>query len=358
VKNRISLAALVYGLAFHGVALAANDGQLWEMTVQMNMAGMPAGMMQPRTQQVCQSKDFRNAHGNDGKSRCTISNLKDTPSRVTYDIRCEGKPPTTGKAEFNFANNRQKVDGTMQMSTGQGDMTMKMSGRNLGSACDPQQAKRERDEKVATAKSQVEGYQRQADAALIQTCNEGLQKMNPNGFGGVGHCRINPDANCQGMLAANSPAVKSACNEKIGEFCKRYQTRDGLEQIGASNRMGADQAAKLCAVPLGKVRAQLCPGAVRDNALVFIAHHCPADAKAIAQKECAGRSFTSMNEKYAPFCSAYRGTLAEQKRGTTASQRQAAPQPASEPAPAPSAVPNTTEAMKEGLGKLKGLFGR
>ena len=355
--------ALACSLA--AAAHAANDGQLWEMTVQMNMAGMPAGMMQPRTSQVCQAKDFRNAHQSDNKSRCTISNLKDTPSRVTYDIRCEGNPPTTGKAEFNFANGRQKVDGTMQMSSGQGDMTMKLSGRSLGSACDPQQAQRQRDEKVASAKEQMQGYQRQADAEHLKACSEGLAKMNANGFGVVGMCRLNQDPGCQGMLANMSPTVKSACNEKIGQFCQQYQTRDGLEKIGA-NRGGGEQAAKLCAVPLAKVRANLCPGAVKDNALMFIAHQCPADAKVLAQKHCAGRSFTSMDEKYGQFCGALRGKVASddgEDRGTATPARQRpASQPTSgaakAPAQAPSAQDAAQDAAKEAMGKLKGLFGR
>jgi hypothetical protein len=340
-------------------AHAANDGQLWDMTVQMNVPGMPAGMMQPRTQQVCQSKDFRSAHQSDGKSRCTITNLKETPARVTYDIRCEGKEPMTGKAEFNFAQGRQKVDGTMAMSSKDGEMTMKMSGRNLGTACDPQQARRQQDEKVASAKQQMESIQRQGDAEQIKMCNEGLAKMNPHGFGMPGQCRITQDPSCKAALDATSPAVKSSCNEKMGQFCQRYQTRDGLEQIGA-NRGATENAAKLCGVPLAKVRANLCPAAVKDNSLMFIAHQCPAEAKVIAQKQCAGRSFTSMDEKYGQFCGAVRGKVAsadDEDKPAAARQRSAAqPQPASEAAK--SAAPNTSDAVKEGLGKLKGMFGR
>jgi hypothetical protein len=345
-------------------AYAANDGQLWEMTTQMNVPGMPAGMMQPRTQQVCQSKDFRSAHQSDGKSRCTISNLKETPARVTYDIRCEGKDAMTGKAEFNFAQGRQKVDGTMKMSSGDGEMTMKMSGRNLGSACDPQQAKVARDEKMASARQQMDSMQRQGDAEQIKICNEGLTKMHPAGFGMPGQCRINQDANCKPILDGTSSAVKSACNEKIGQFCQRYQTRDGLEQISA-NRGAPELAAKLCGVPLAKVRANVCPAAVKDNALMFIAHNCPAEAKVIAQKQCAGRSFTALDEKYGQFCGAVRGKMAssdEEDRGTGQSAAQARQRPASQPASGAAKAPSTQDAaqdaVKEGLGKLKGLFGR
>jgi hypothetical protein len=348
-------------------ARAANDGQMWEMTVQMNMAGVPAGMMQPRTQQVCQAKDFRSAHQGNDKSRCAISNLKDTPSRVTYDIRCEGSPPTTGKAEFNFQNGRQKVDGTMQLSTKDGDMTMKMSGRNLGTACDPQQAQRQRDEKVAAAKQQFEGAQRQGDNAMIEVCTESLAKMNPGGFGAIGHCRVTQDQNCQAMLGATSAPVKSACNEKISQFCQQFKTRDGFDKV-AANRGGAERGSKLCAVPLEKVRASVCPGAVKDDALMFIARNCPAEAKVVAQKECAGRSFSSLDEKHGQFCGAMRNKLAAgdaEDSGSggdaaraTQSRSRTTVQPAAGAAKAPTAQDAAQDAVKEGIGKLKGLFGR
>lgn len=363
--KKFSLRSAAQPLAFMlvlipAVSQAADTGQLWEMTIQMNVAGMPAGMMQPRTQQVCQAKDFRNAHASDNKSKCTISNLKETPSRVTYDIRCEGKPPTTGKAEFNFEQNRQKVNGTMRMSSSDGDMTMKMSGRNLGSACDPQEAGQKRDAQMAATKKQMDGIQRQADDAHIKACTDGLQKMDPGSFGVMGMCSKNNDQQCTGMMRSLSPAVKSACSEKIGQFCSRFQTRDGLEKVGALG--GSQEASRMCGVPLEKVQAQVCPGAVKDNALVFIARNCPVEAKAIAQKQCAGRSFTSMDEKYGQFCGAYRGTLTAGERegrsgGTAARAKPASqPAPAAEAAKAPASTP--TDSVKEGIGKLKGLFGR
>jgi len=350
------LIALACSLA--AAAQAANDGQLWEMTVQMNMAGMPAGMMQPRTSQVCQSKDFRNAHQSDNKSRCTIANLKDTPARVTYDIRCEGNPPTTGKAEFNFANGRQKVDGTMTMSSGQGDMQIKMSGHSLGSACDPQQARARQDAQVGAAKQQMADIQRQADDAHIKGCTDGLQKMDPNGFGAAGMCNKSDENQFPQIRASLSPAVKSACSEKIGQFCGRFQTREGLEKVGALGR--SQQASKMCGVSLEKVQAQVCPAAVKDNALMFIARNCPADAKLLAQKHCAGRSFTSMDEKYGQFCGAVRGKVASEDGEERAAPARARPasQPASGAAKAPSTQDAGQDAVKEGLGKLKGLFGR
>ena len=347
-------------------ARAADTGEMWEMTSQMQMAGMPAGMIPAQTNQVCQSKEFDRHTGPD-QSKCTISNLKQSPNRVTYDIRCEGKPPTTGNADFNFEANRSRMKGTMRMVTKDGEMTMQMTGRKLGQACDPQQAKGAQDKKVAAAKQQMEGVQRQADDEHIKNCNDGLDKMNPGGFVVVGACYRKEEPQCRQMSGGLSPKVKSVCTEKLTEFCKRYQTRAGLEKLKDN---GAKYAGEMCGVPLARVRAQVCPGAVKDNALVFVAHNCPTEAKVIAQKNCAGRSFTSLDEKYGPFCSAYRGTLASSgdvggaapagtqgrssaKTDTRKAQPEAAPAPESGKAAA-----SPADQMKEGLGKLKGLFGR
>src|SRR5256885_9001947 len=98
---------------------AADTGEMWEMTSQMQMAGMPAGAIPAQTQQVCTSKDMRDAHGKKD-SQCTISDLKESPARVTYTIRCEGNPPTTGTAEFNFEQNRSRMKGTMKIKTRDG----------------------------------------------------------------------------------------------------------------------------------------------------------------------------------------------------------------------------------------------
>jgi len=210
----------------------------------------------------------------------------------------------------------------------------------------------------------MDGIQRQADDAHIKGCTEGLQKMDPGSFGMVGMCSKNNDQQCTATMRSLSPAVKSACSEKMGQFCSRFQTREGLEKVAAKNH--DREASRMCGVPLAKVQAQVCPGAVKDNALMFIARNCPADAKVLAQKHCAGRSFTSLDEKYGQFCGAVRGKVAsdggEDRGGATPARQRSTSQPASgaakAPAPAPTAQDAAQDAVKEGIGKLKGLFGR
>jgi hypothetical protein len=347
--------------AFSGVAQAQQTGELWEMTSQMSMAGMPAGMMPAQTSQVCQGKNFDRTPGQErDRSKCTISNMKQSPTRITYDIKCEGNPPTTGSADYQFEANRSRMKGTMRMVTKDGEMTMQMTGRKVG-ACDAAETRRAQQKQVDDMKNQAAAMQKQGDDQQIQGCHKDLEKMQP-GFGMVGLCAAGVKAYCSPNVI--SPAVKSACGADVNEFCKRYQTRDGLLQIG-TRKDTLDRTAKLCKQPLASVRTKLCPAAVKDDALKFVALHCPAEAKQIAARECGGRSFTALSgTKYGEFCGAYRSTLADagndddapapSKGRRAASQSQPAPAPSAAPAPADAAQ----KAVQEGLGKLKGLFGR
>jgi hypothetical protein len=360
--KKIAMVAALACAALSGVAQAQQTGELWEMTSSMSMPGMPAGMIPAQTQQVCQGQNFDRTPGQErDRSKCTISNMKRSPTRITYDIKCDGNPPTTGSADYQFEANRTRMKGTMRMVTKDGEMTMQMSGRKVG-ACDPAEARRAQQKQVDDMKSQAAAMQKQGDDQQIQACHQDLEKMRPT-FGVVGMCAAGEQAFCNPN--ATSAAVKKACTADMGEFCKRYQTRDGLLKIG-NRKDTLDRSAKLCKQPVANVRAKLCPAAVRDDALHFVALQCPAEAKQIAARECGGRSFTvAAGSKYAEFCAAYRGTVADagndddapapsKARGRAASQAQPAPAPAAQPAPADAAQ----KAVQEGLGKLKGLFGR
>jgi hypothetical protein len=343
--------ALAGALALSGVA-HAQTGELWEMTSQMSMAGMPAGMIPAQTTKVCQSEKFDRPPQEEDKSKCTISNLRQSPNRVTYDIKCEGKPPTTGSADYAFEANRTRVKGTMRMVTPDGEMTMQMSGRKVG-ACDVAEHRKAQMKPFEDAKRQSDAALKQADADATKACRQDLEKMQP-GFGVVGACARRDDADCRSMMA--SAPGRKACTADLNEFCKRYQTRDGLLKIGTA-RQTLDQVGRMCGVPVASVRTKLCPAAVKDDALRFVALQCPAEAKLIAAKECGGRSFTvAQGSKYGEFCGAYRGTLADAGNDEPSRPAQQQAKPA-EPAK-PAAADPASQAIQEGLGRLKGLFGR
>jgi hypothetical protein len=345
----------------------AQTGELWEMTSQMSMPGMPAGMIPAQTSQVCQSEKFDKPPQQEEKSKCTISNLRQSPNRVTYDIKCEGNPPTTGSADYAFEANRTRVKGTMKIVSKDGEMVMQMSGRKVG-ACDAAEHRKAQMKPFEDAKKKSDAAMKQADDQAIKACRADLDKMQP-GFGVVGHCTRRTEKDCQAMMTSMSPAVKNACTADINEFCKRYQTRDGLQKLGTS-KSTVDQTGRLCGVSVASVRGRLCPAAVKDEALLFVAQQCPAEAKLIAQKECGGRAFSvAQGTKYFEFCGAYRGAVADSGDDAApamslskpaAAKSATASTPASQPgAPAaPAPADAAQQAIQEGLGKLKGLFGR
>lgn len=355
IVAKFVLPALV-GASLSGAALAQQTGELWEMTSQMSIPGMPAGMVPARTNQVCQSKEFDRPPEQPDKSRCTISNLRQSPTRVTYDLRCDGKPPTTGSADYTFEANRTRMKGTMRMNSRDGEMVIQLAGRKLGT-CDAVEQKRAQDKKAADTVAQFEGQLKQADDQQINQCRQDLAKMQP-GFGIVGLCAHRDDKDCRSMVPTVRPAVKAACTDTLSQYCKRYETRDGLSQIG-SNKQRLEQTARMCGQPLATVRARLCPAAVRDDALQFVALQCPAQAKEIAARECGGRSFTVMRgSKYGQFCGAYRGTLADAGGDDDTASPAAPARPAAAKAASPAPADATQKAISEGLGKLKGLFSK
>src|SRR4051794_35542783 len=111
----------------------------------MNIPGMPAGMG-AQTQRVCQGDDPERAAAKDkDRESCTVKDKKQTATRTTLTMVCKHGTMTIDQ-QFNAAHTEFK--GTMKMVGKDGDMTMTTAGRKVGT-CDVQEARRERDEKVA-----------------------------------------------------------------------------------------------------------------------------------------------------------------------------------------------------------------
>jgi hypothetical protein len=152
------------------------------------------------------------------------------------------------------------------------------------------------------------------------------------------------------------------CKEKKGALCARLETREGFTAVADAGEQVRREAEKLCKKDLATVAAaQLCPAAAKDHArgggkageaLLFVASRCPAEARPIAQRDCAGRSYTDMEGAMRDFCVTYARTQLDAGQPgtpvTPAARRRGAPQ---EPEAAPSKV-------EEGKKILKGLFGR
>ena len=325
------------------LAAAAQDtGELWEITSQMNIPGMPAGMG-GQTQRVCQGDDPARRAANDKDQKdCKVTDKKQTATRLQVTMTCKQGTMTIDQ-QYNAA--RTEFKGSMKMNTKDGDFTINTTGRKVG-ACNVQQAAKERDEKTAAMKKQGELAMAQGAAAqkqyadtLIKQCTTAVDNMNWAGLGVYGQCyKKTDDAKCKSEMQTSnqvSPEIAKSCNARAAEFCKRYQTQEGFLKAKAD-----ENAAQLCGVTTASVKAAQCPKAAQGGSLAFLGAYCPVEAKPVAQEHCTGRDYTSkMGGKYARFCESYLAHNSLEKPPATATDQ-------------------VKQGVSKGLDKLKGLFGR
>jgi len=340
MKRVLALAALLAAFTAH----AADTGELWEVTTQMNMAGMPPGVGS-QTHQVCNEKNAERKPVIPAREKCKVTDYKESGNRITITMSC---PEGTGVIEQTFNSAHTEYKGTMKMKTRDGDMTMNMAGRRIGS-CDAQQAKKQRDEQQAAVKQRAEKAQAQSAAAFAQMntnqvaqCQEAVQTMEARKFGIYGTCDGNEET-CKSMRSQDVyKEATSKCMASRAEYCRRYQTMDGFLQAKAD-----EQGAKMCNVSVQKVKAAQCPQAGKTENLDFLINYCTDEARAVAKAHCAGREYTSrVQDKYTSYCAAYY-------------TKHAGERPPQAAAPARSSIPTSTDqAVQQGVNKLKGLFGR
>jgi hypothetical protein len=340
---RFFVAALLAALS---VPVLAQSGELWEITSQMNIPGMPAGMG-AQTQRVCQGDDpaRRAAAEKKGREECKVTDKKQSATRLQVTMVCKEGTMTIDQ-QYNAA--RTEFKGNMKMTSKDGEFLMNMTGRKVG-ACDVQQANREREEKAAAAKKQVEAgaaaalaSQKQSFEQQAKMCTEAADKMDVTGFGVYGQCYAKKgDKDCTAILKSmdmNSQGASKVCNARVADFCKRYQTQEGFVKA-----RGDERAAQMCGLSTDSIKAAQCPKAAQGGSLAFLGRYCPVEAKPVAQEHCAGRDYTSkMGGKYADFCQAY---LANADFEKPAAQQ-------------PSVTEQAKDQVKQGINKLKGLFGR
>jgi hypothetical protein len=369
---------LVALLAAAGFAVfAAEDGELWETTIQM--PGMPAGMA-GMTQRSCRAREERAAPpGQDPK--CSFNITTQTATHLVWTGTCPGNPPTTMSGDITYEQNRQSMKGTMRSTSGGQEMVMNMSGRRIGT-CDAVAAKKEQDAKFAALKSRAEEGQRVGakamadyDQGVAKGCNDAVSSMDPGSLNQHAlACKSGRSAqSCKSYEATTTSATRSVCDAKAAEFCQKYRTIEGYAQAGRKRDL--DSAGQFCGEPPASVAARLCPSALERDNVTFVGNYCPAQAKVMFERTCAGRDFTSMDRKYSGFCIAYaqgKRQMDEDREEADEARRRATDESRPAPAAAKQAaakaqesvgIPGTplqvpTDTINEGIKALKGLFGR
>ena len=289
-------------------AMAAEPGNLWEITTSMEGGGMS---MPATTSKVCtpENAEGPEAMSSGGDNRCQVTDVQRTASSFKYKLKC---PEGSGTGEMTYQG---KDSFTQTMTMTMEGMTMKMStkGKRLGS-CDGSQMKK-----------QIAAAQAQGAAALDQVCSSAVTEMMP------------------------SYAQNYQCDAKYKkQLCDRFGTRDGFRLVAARQPTGQAEldsgnvagVSTYCGVQAEPIRERLCNDANRTEDLEFLGEQCPLLAQPIAQRECAGRDFTTPPApKYRTFCSNYARALLKGEGNST---------------PAGAAK----DAVLEGAKRLKGIFGR
>lgn len=283
----VALCALPAVAAGTAPAAAKEPGDLWEVTTQMSMEGMPMAMPS-HTQKTCAPRDWKEPPmAKDPQHDCQTIDFKTTGSKTSWKVRCAGPPEMTGEGEITRSS-PEAYTGVMKITSPQGVMTMKMNGRRVGD-CDAAEAKQERAEMQAQIQAQAEKGQRDSAAALAEVCKSAVTSMSLEML------------NMQAEMCKD-PALKQA-------FCARLETQEGFELVAAcgnNHGNGIDDEAAYCGKNPEEIAKRVCAAAAKDEPLDFLSRCCPGEAQAIAQRECAGRDYTALaGTKYAGFCVSY-----------------------------------------------------
>lgn len=287
--------ALLLLCAGTSLALAQNPpGEKWKITSSMQMSGMTMPAM---SSEICKEPGDESVPVKQDKN-CEVYDISRTGNTQRFKMRCTGKESMEGSGEFTYLG-PDHYQGKMLVSTQGETMTMNMEGRKIG-ACDG-----------GEINFQAKKMQAQAEAQMAQS-----QKIMAE--------------QCHRFAAeASTPAVfKTQCTDPEDRkvFCAAVQKHDNfqrlsLTQANAQGRRAEGthpllDAEELCGFKADDVRAQLCNTAEPNGKWKFLAAECPVQATALAQAQCAGRSYTSTSDRYREFCSNFASEQARAEEQT------------------------------------------
>ena len=140
-RHRVALFAVLFA-AFCLPAIAQEKDELWDITMKMEMAGMPMSMP-ARTSRVCVEKGAKDESYVPQQSDCRNVESKRTGNKYTFKTVCDGKNKMTSTGEITFGDGtyegRMKMTGMME---GQPmDMTQTYSGKRVGTCTAPPKPK-------------------------------------------------------------------------------------------------------------------------------------------------------------------------------------------------------------------------
>jgi hypothetical protein len=132
------LAVAVLAPTAHAAAPNMKEG-LWEITVKMEMAGMPAGMPPQAMQQCITKKDLEDPRktvpsGDPKDQRCQITDYKLQGNTASWNMACKGEDAMTGSGTITYSGTSYTGINRMSMKHGGQvqNMTLHYTGKYLG----------------------------------------------------------------------------------------------------------------------------------------------------------------------------------------------------------------------------------
>jgi Protein of unknown function (DUF3617) len=108
-------------------ALAQGVDEMWEISGTMEMEGMKVPLPVTRT---CMKKDTPAEPPT--QENCRISNVAVSGNKTSWKVNCDEPDKMEGSGEI--TKTTDKMEGTVRLSSADGNMTMHYSGRRVG-AC-------------------------------------------------------------------------------------------------------------------------------------------------------------------------------------------------------------------------------
>jgi hypothetical protein len=283
-----ALSFLVALCAFGADAAPAGKepGDLWEVTSKMSMEGMPMEMP-ATTQKVCTAKTWSEPPGGNADKSCETLEFKNSATTTTWKVRCAGPPAMTGEGEITRSG-PDAYKGTMKLSSPDGAMTMKLSGRRVGD-CDRGESNREIAQLRGKIEAQAAAAQGQAAAAQATMCKGAVDAMD--------------------LRTMKAYASVCAGTPLKDQFCARLSTQEGFQLVcdrPADSGNSLADAASYCGKNADALKKPICEEALKTPSFELLGKCCPVQARELALQECAGRKYTALaGSKYQSFCLSY-----------------------------------------------------
>ena len=119
----------VAGLALSSDAFAQAKDDLWEVTMKMEMPGMPMAMP-AQVNRVCISKSHKDEDLIPRRENCRLLESSRSGNKLTYKMACTGQEPMTVSGEMTYA--ATSYEGRMKMVTQSGGQSMEMGQTFVG----------------------------------------------------------------------------------------------------------------------------------------------------------------------------------------------------------------------------------